>query len=142
MKILKAKRGISTIIAVLLMIVIAVAAAVITYVWIIAYLGGTMGGIEEEGQRANISIDTVANTSTTQIQIVVRNIGDVEATVDKVYVDGVSASFTGTATIGLESSRTLTATKPSGSWSAGTQYTVKVVCTDGASATYAWTCPS
>jgi len=143
MKILKTKRGISTIIAVLLMIVIAVAAAVITYVWIIGYLGGTMAGVEQAGEQGNISIDTVANTSTTQIQIIVRNIGDKAVTVDKVYVNGISATFSGTAAIALESSTTLTATIPSSvgsAWSKGTQYTVKVVCVDGASATYPWTC--
>lgn len=145
MKILKAKKGISTIIAVLLMIVISVAAAVITYIWVMGYLGGTMSGIEQAGEQGNIMIDSVANSSATEIEVIVRNIGDIEVTVDKVYVNGFDASFTGTAAIGLESSTTLTATIPSSvgsAWSPGTQYTVKVVCTDGAPATYPWTCPS
>lgn len=138
MKILKQKRGISTIIAVLLMIVISVAAAVITYIWVMGYLGGTMAGIKQSTQQMEISIDTVSNSSTT-VSVVVRNQGDITATVDKIYI-GTSSSnladagtLTGTKSIAVSGTTTLSFTYAS--LQKSKTYIVKVVCTDGQSAT-------
>jgi len=139
MKILKQKRGISTIIAVLLMIVISVAAAVITYIWVMGYLGGTMAGIKQSTEQMKISIDTAYNTTSQAFTVVVRNIGDITATVDKVYIGTTSqnlaeATFgSGTKSIALQSTQTLTYTLASGSFAKGTTYVVKVVCTDAQS---------
>jgi len=140
MKILKTKRGISTIIAVLLMIVIAVAAAVITYVWIMGYLGGTMAGVGQTSEQMRISIDSVSNSSSTAFTVVVRNIGDITATVDAIYV-GTSTTNLVAAT-GVSSTSITTTQGPvsiSGTYSTGfvkgTTYIIKVVCSDGQSAT-------
>ena len=137
MKILKAKRGISTIIAVLLMIVIAVAAAVITYIWIMGYLGGTMTKIAETSEQENIYIDSVGKIDADNIQVVVRNVGDRIVTLSMVYVDGIVASNP-TDTIEPGNTATLTVLL---TWTSGTPYTIKVVCEFGGSSTKAWTAP-
>jgi FlaG/FlaF family flagellin (archaellin) len=143
MKILKQKRGISTIIAVLLMIVISVAAAVITYIWVMGYLGGTMSGIKQSTTQMQTSIDTAYNnTAGTTVSVVVRNTGSITAVVDKIYI-GTSASnladagtVNGNKNIAVSSTQLLNVTY---SVTKGTTYIVKVVTTDGQSATAPFT---
>lgn len=136
MKLLKQKKGISTIIAVLLMIVISVAAAVITYIWITGYLGGTMSGIEQQSDQMQVSIDAVSNSSTT-LTVVVRNTGDIIATVDALYVgtttNNLAAVTITSADVALSSTGSFSGTYSS--LTKGTTYIVKVVCSDGQSAT-------
>jgi len=140
MKILKEKRGISTIIAVLLMIVISVAAAVITYIWVMGYLGGTMTKIAQTSEQERIFIDSVGWVDNNTIQVVVRNIGDLTVTLSKVYVDDVEAKNP-TDTIEPGKTATLTVDKPSGTWASKTQYTIKVVCEFGGNHIRTWTSP-
>ena len=143
MKILKAKKGISTIIAVLLMIVISVAAAVITYIWVMGYLGGTMTKIAQSSDQEKIFIDTVGKISDTQIQVVVRNVGDLTVTLSQVYVNNIVASSP-SDTIDPGDTATLTVSIPADvgtAWDPGTQYTIKAVCEFGGPATATWTAP-
>lgn len=120
------------------MIVISVAAAVITYIWITGYLGTTMAGIGQQTTQMEISIDSASNSSTT-VTVVVRNVGDIAATVDKIYI-GTSSSnladagtLTGTKSIAVSSTTSLSFTYAS--LKKSTTYIIKVVCTDGQSAT-------
>ncbi len=143
MKILKAKRGISTIIAVLLMIVIAVAAAVITYIWIMGYLGGTMSKIAETSEQEKINIDNVGKFDNNTVQVVVRNIGEKTVTLSTAYVNDIVASSPANE-LAPGDTVTLNVDIPSAvgtAWASGTQYTVKVVCKFGGPATRAWTAP-
>jgi flagellin-like protein len=84
-RILKSKKGISPILATLLLIVIAVAAIVITYAWVMTFMGaqtaagGTLLDVE------NVSWNSTATS------IVVRNIGTSDARIVRLYV-GASAS--------------------------------------------------
>jgi len=139
MKLLKQKKGISTIIAVLLMIVISVAAAVITYIWITGYIGGTMSGIEQQSEQMQISIDAVSNSSSTAFAVVVRNTGDITATVNAIYVGTstsnlVAATGVTSADVAVSSTGSFSGTYGTG-FVKGTTYTIKVVCSDGQSAT-------
>jgi len=88
----KKKSGISTFIATLLLMVLAVSAGVVIYAYMMGYLG-SFGGPQTMGA---ISLDTYNfNTAGDQLQVYVRNIGKSTFQLQSVYVDGVSVtSFT------------------------------------------------
>lgn len=79
------QRGISPVIAVLLLIVIAVAASVITYSWITWFLT-----TQQQAASSMIRIEEVdlSRISEGIITVYVRNIGTVKVTIDAVYVNG------------------------------------------------------
>jgi len=79
-KILKSKRGISPILATLLLIVIAVAAIVVTYAWVITFTGSTTG------QAGVILSKDAVNWQTSNVTIYVRNTGISDAQIDSVYI--------------------------------------------------------
>jgi hypothetical protein len=80
----KTKRGVSTFIAVLLLMALAVAAGVVIYSYTMGYLGGLGGG----STIGTMSLDTVvANATTNTITAYVRNIGRSSIDFDTVYVD-------------------------------------------------------
>ena len=85
------KRGVSTFIAVLLLMALAVAAGVVIYSYTMGYLGG-MGGSSLPG---TLSLDTaVCLESTGNMTAYVRNIGKGSVSFDSAYVDGVNSTFT------------------------------------------------
>jgi hypothetical protein len=121
------------------MIVISVAAAVITYIWITGYLGGTMSNIDQQTDQMQISIDAVSSSSTTSFAVVVRNTGDIIATVDAIYVGTstsnlVAATGVTSADIAVSATGSFSGTYSTG-FVQGTTYVIKVVCSDGQSAT-------
>ncbi len=122
------------------MIVISVAAAVITYIWITGYLGGTMSGIQQQTNQMRISLDAVSNSSTT-VTAVVRNIGDITATVSAMYVGTATSNLQAvtitSANVAVESTGSFSGTYSS--LTKGTTYIVKMVCSDGQSATASFT---
>jgi flagellin-like protein len=85
--ILKSKKGISPILATLLLIVIAVSAVIVTYAWVMTFTGNTTS---QAG-----AILTVENIrfygDGGSIEIILRNSGTADATVDTVYF-GTSSS--------------------------------------------------
>jgi hypothetical protein len=80
------KDGISTFIATLLLMVLAVSAGVVIYAYTMGYLGG-FGGPQTMGA---ISLDTYNFASNTQLQVYVRNIGKTTFELQSVYIDGVA----------------------------------------------------
>jgi flagellin-like protein len=82
LRILKSKKGISPILATLLLIVIAVSAIIITYAWVMTFMGAqtAAGGVmlKDENVYWNVTDSTT--------HIVVKNIGTSEAKVVHVYV--------------------------------------------------------
>jgi hypothetical protein len=85
------KDGISTFIATLLLMVLAVSAGVVIYAYTMGYLGG-FGGPQTMGA---ISLDTHNFADGTHLQVYVRNIGKTTFELQSVYIDGVSyATFT------------------------------------------------
>ena len=100
-KMLKAKKGISPILATLLLIVIAVAAVIVTYAWVMTF---TTTQTTTAGKM--IKFDSAfINSTTDDATIYVRNTGTEVVTIDKIYVDGVD--YTAKST-GLSSSQPLT----------------------------------
>ena len=82
---LSKKRGVSTYIAVLLLMVLAVSAGVVLYSYTMGALGG-LGGTQTPGA---MSLDTAKVNGTTHIMTAyVRNIGKSSIAFDKAYVDG------------------------------------------------------
>jgi len=80
----KSRRGISPILATLLLIVIAVAAIVVTYAWIMIYMRGAG---HQAGTR--IKFDSISiNATSNEVTIYVRNWGTEPAVIDMVYIEG------------------------------------------------------
>jgi hypothetical protein len=80
---MKESRGISTFIATLLLMVLAVSAGVVIYAYTMGYLGG-FGGTEQLGA---ISADENA-ANEAMITVYVRNIGKTTVNITRAYVDG------------------------------------------------------
>lgn len=92
---LKTKKAISPILATLLLIVIAVAAIVVTYAWVMTYMTST-------GAQAGtkIKFDSISvNATSDEVTIYVRNWGTEPAVVDKVYIQGEDATDAVTTTL-------------------------------------------
>jgi len=82
------KKAISPILATLLLIVIAVAAIVVTYAWVMTYMTST-------GTQAGIMLRKDAvSWSSNSIIIYVRNVGTADATIDAVYIGASSTNMT------------------------------------------------
>jgi flagellin-like protein len=124
-RILRSKKGISPILATLLLIVIAVAAVIVTYAWVMTFTGA-------QTQQAGIMLsqENVSWPTSTRISIVIRNTGTSNAKITAAYI-GTTSTNVATATV---SSPTLPATVNAGSsatfnitytWSANTRYYFK-----------------
>jgi flagellin-like protein len=81
--ILKSKKGISPILATLLLIVIAVAAVIVTYAWVITFTGNTTGQATMLSPE-NVRFYTASETD--YVEITIRNSGTNDATVETVYM--------------------------------------------------------
>lgn len=88
-------KGVSPVIAVLLLIVIAVAASVITYSWITWFL------TSQQQQAASMirieEVDLSRVVTEEEVTIYIRNIGTVKVTIDVVYVNGTRWDITGSS---------------------------------------------
>ncbi len=87
LRVLKSKRAISPILATLLLIVIAVAAIIVTYAWVMAFMGAQTGAGGTILSMENIYWNTTAYTTS----ITVRNIGTSDATIARLYA-GIDTS--------------------------------------------------
>jgi len=83
---LKSRKGISPILATLLLIVIAVAAIVVTYAWVITFTGNVTGQ-DVQLREINTSWNSTANTITVDLS----NQGTSDGKIDSVYI-GTSAT--------------------------------------------------
>jgi len=135
------RRGVSPVIATLLLIVIAVAAAVLTYIWVTGYMGTlqSQAGAQQVQERIKIEAIDITNN-----KVYIRNIGETKVTIAAVYLinsttGSIIASNTTTATdispgdlqsVGL----TLDTYMKSGA-----TYIVKAVTKKGTEATYQFT---
>jgi flagellin-like protein len=120
-KIMKNKKAISPVLAVLLMIAVAVAAALITYAWVMTYLSSTTS---RAGHAIQIqSVDFTGNA------VYVQNVGDGTVIVSEIYQDG---ALLGTALeLTIFEGETQPVSIAGTTWAPGTEYHFKVVCDDG-----------
>jgi len=135
------RTGVSPVIATLLLIVIAVAAAVLAYIWIIGYQGTLTQQASTAQLQERIKIEAV-EYSGGSLTVYVRNIGDVAVTVDRLYVYDHTGTVKASDTVSLSlnpgdvKSGTVSV---SGGLTSGETYTVKAVTTKGTEATYTFT---
>ena len=79
------RKGVSTYISVLLLIIVTIAGGVMIYGYTIGWFGRLGGG----GEMGTLSIDEVSASGTTNlITAYVRNVGSSSVTLDAVYVEG------------------------------------------------------
>jgi flagellin-like protein len=143
---LKSKRGISPILATLLLIVIAVAAIVVTYAWVITFTGSTTGQAGVFLDKDNVSW---GSGSPKNITIYVRNKGISDAEINAVYI-GLSSTnleLQSSSSVSYSPSKfvyanggniTITVTK---SWAVDTTYYFKIVPKTGTALEFSWASP-
>jgi len=133
------EKGVSPVIAVLLMIAIAVAAAILVYVWSMGLIGTlTTGGGSQT--REQVIVDAYAWNATGDITLYLRNVGSAEVILDAVYVGGSVASTDMASTLPvLGPVETVTVT-PTGSYTSGVAYTVKAITKTGGVFTFSLIC--
>jgi len=139
---LKSKKGISPILATLLLIVIAVAAVIVTYAWVMTFTGSTTSQAGAVLTVENVRFYTQGSTD--RVEIVIRNSGTERATIDTVYA-GVSSSNLqaidsgdlrfrdpdGANTRIVEAGSTLTVTLLDYRWTAGETYYFNIATKEG-----------
>jgi FlaG/FlaF family flagellin (archaellin) len=126
----KYKKAFSAVIASLILMLLAVAAGVVVYSYVMGWIGGTTQNPTHTGQMQFDSIN--ANAGTSRIKIYVRNVGGTNLTISKIYVDGIDTANETVITTGTTLSVqdvhfvnvTYTMTK-------NYFYEVAVVCKDG-----------
>lgn len=129
------RKALSPVIATLLMVAIAVAAAIITYVWAMGLLGGLMGtgGTQTKEQL----ILEAYNWNGTSLALIFRNVGSTEVKVAAIYLEGTSLSpAASTVSIANTVSYSLT----TGSYTSGAAYTLKVITATGGTFTFSVVC--
>jgi flagellin-like protein len=129
------KKAVSPVLATLLMIAVAVAAALVTYAWVMGYLGSTTGKVGKA-----IQIQSMAKTGT-DLSVWVQNVGDGPVTLDSLYVNGVKMPAVGAGTLAKSDTIALT-TAWDADWAAPNTVKVKVVCSDGTFMESSGTVPS
>ena len=136
------KLGVSPVIAVLLLVVIAVIAGTLLYVWLTGYMGTLQTGVGTEQLKEKIKIEGVGYDSDNKIVTVyVRNIGDTKVTLKAVYLYDASGTVVAADTnedTGLDPGNVDTV-DVTYELSSGKTYTVKVVTQRGTEATYTFT---
>ena len=118
-KLLKAKKGISPILATLLLIVIAVAAVIVTYAWVMTFTTTQTGQAGAIISEANTRFYNVSTTK--YIGITLMNSGTADAKITAVYL--------GTSSANLEDVTTSVTFNP----------TTKIVAANGGSIIMTWT---
>jgi len=128
-KMLRSRKAISPILATLLLIVIAVAAIVVTYAWIMMYTGSATGSA---GLKINIDVASINATSRT-FNIYIRNTSPNHQSlkVDRVYIENMNPpDITGktnmTAATTIQYGETILVTGSGVDFTANTQYKIIV----------------
>jgi len=130
-KSLRSKKAISPILATLLLIVIAVAAIVVTYAWIMTYMGnvGRQAGVIL--YKANVNFYTQGGTE--KIDLDIGNSGTSDTGIYKVYcgsTQGSLAEQTISATVPLAAA-TVARVTINYNWTAGATYYFKIISSTG-----------
>jgi hypothetical protein len=125
------RKGISTFIATLLLMVLAVSAGVVIYAYTMGYMGG-FGGTDTLGA---VALDE-ASMGTSEISAYVRNIGKTGLIVSMAYVDGEQIDIDDVPIgEGLVEHILIP-----GSWTVGHTYEVKLICIDNTQLSFSVKC--
>jgi len=134
------KKGVSPIIATVILVLIAVAAGVMLWLWVSGFASTTPA--QQQALNERIRIDAV-QISTGTVTIYVRNIGNSDVKIGAAYIldtTGVikvaNTTITGVIIRPNEVKTVLVRNIPSGTLSTGYAYVAKVVTINGVEATY------
>lgn len=125
------KKGVSPVIAVLLMIAIAVAAAILVYVWSMGLIGTLTSGGGQQVKEQIIMDAYDWKTNPAVCTFYFRNVGSSDVVIDAIYIGGQQI------TSGMEMTLTLQTVLPAdvgisgGTYTPGVAYTAKVVTKTG-----------
>lgn len=126
--VLKSRKGISPILATLLLIVIAVAAIVVTYAWIMTYMSsaGQSAGV----MLYNANVRFYDDDGTKKIDIDIGNSGTTDTELLKIYVGTSTANLQDMTTTALQKplpAGEVTSLTLTYNWESGTTYYFKIV---------------
>ena len=127
------KKGVSPIIATLLLIVITVAAGVVAYSFVAGYIGTSTQNANQIGV---LSYDAYDITSPTTVNIYLRNAFPKEITTQAAYIDSLPATPTvtsGSLTIQAGVVQLVTVNQTGATLTDGAAHQLRIVCTDGSS---------
>jgi hypothetical protein len=130
-KFYKNKRAFSAIIAALIMMLLAVAAGVVVYAYVMGWIGGAQ---QNPTQTGKLSFDSItANATAGTISMYVRNVGSNNIILNQAYVGGTAvANATAiTSTTGVLAVQSTAYLQVSYAMTVHNFYDVKVVCKDG-----------
>jgi flagellin-like protein len=134
------RKALSPVIATLLMVAIAVAAAIITYVWAMGLLGGLMGTGGAQTKEQLILENYNWKDPAGKLAFVLRNVGSSKVTVAAGYLEGIALTGVGGATESIDVGGTKSYTdigQPVGfTGTDGASYVLKIVTASGATFTY------
>jgi flagellin-like protein len=122
----KHKKAVSPVLSVLLMIAVAVAASLVTYAWVMGYLGNTTSKVGKA-----IQIQSMAKTGTDELSVWVQNVGDGPVKLDSLYVNGVLKLSGQDIDLPKGNTTVLKTTDYDSAWNPPNTVKVKVVCNDG-----------
>ena len=143
------RKGVSPIIATVILVLIAVVAGVLLWLWVSGYSSALPSQNPALYERIKIeAVNVSSTTSTKQISIYVRNIGNADVTISSIYIlrpDGTmienpSLPNNNPVTIKPGTVQKITVTL-SQQYQSGYAYVVKVVTTNGVEAAYTFVWP-
>jgi hypothetical protein len=126
------RRAFSAVIASLILMILAVAAGVVVYGYVMGWIGGAQKNSSNTGV---LTVDSLtASVTNSQIKLYVRNSGGVDLVLDKIYIAGTAvanrtALTATTAKLPVQSTAYLQFNGQS--LQANKYFDVKVVCADG-----------
>jgi len=142
-----ARKGVSPVIATIILVLIAVAAGVLLWLWVSGYSSALPSQNPALYERIKIDAVNVSSGTTTQMSIFVRNIGNTDVVISSIYIlrpDGtmIESPSISTTTIEPGTVQKITVTlSQSQQYKSGYAYVVKVVTTNGVEATYTFVWP-
>jgi FlaG/FlaF family flagellin (archaellin) len=126
----RSKKAFSAVIASLILMLLAVAAGVVVYSYVMGWIGGTTRNPTRTGQMQFDSLSATAG-SNGSIQVYVRNTGGTDLNVSSIYVEGASKTFTySTLSVPVQSVAGFTVSY-NATMTKSYFYEVAVVCNDG-----------
>lgn len=128
-RLLSTDTGFSAVIASLILMLLAVAAGVVVYAYVMGWIGGAQQNPTRTGK---LQIDSIV-ANTTYVKMYVRNVGGVGLVLNKTYVEGVFAGNTTpvTDTIGALPVQATAYLELPYAMTTHSFYDVTIVCKDG-----------
>lgn len=137
------RKGVSQIVAALLLVALAVAAAILLYVYAMGYMGQlqTSGGQQMKEQ---LVLEAYNWQSTNVLVLTVRNVGPTPINLASAdfFMNGQASTWTMNCPSGLQPSQSCVISLTIPNAQQGTAYPVKIVTADGATFSYSAVCGS